>query len=327
MSNTTLDNLINKKKIKAFFTSKDALIFLFFLLLSFCFWYLNSLRKNYEITIPVNVEYADIPTEKVNIDALPKTIQVTLKGHGSYLLPYKIKKTEPIFLNLKEVGVSSNKNLYISGDVLQYHIKSQLHNTTTIVKTNPPEILIPFVQKSEKRLKVIYAGNITFAQQYSFSDSINITPSHVIVYGDKNIIDTMQYLHTEKIDFKNLKDSIKKIVPLQKVPDVQYEIEHVNIHIPVEKYTEKTIEIPIIGINFPQEMELRTFPAMLKVSFFITFSKFNTVNNNDITATINYNDIINNKTGKQKPIIKTTNPFISNIRSNPDEIEYIMEHN
>ena len=321
------DLFINKKKIKAFFTSKDALIFLFFLFLSFSFWYLNSLRKSYEITISVNIEYINIPIEKVNVDALPKTIQVTLKDHGSYLLLYKIRRIEPVLLNLKEVGVSNNNSLFISGDVLQYHIKSQLHNTTTIVKIKPQEIIIPFVEKSSKKLEVKHTGNISFAQQHNFSGNVNIVPLHVVVYGDKNMVDTMQYLYTVRTDFKNLRDTMQKIIPLKKTPGIEYEVDDVNIHIPVEKYTEKTIEIPITGINFPPEMELRTFPAMLNVSFFVTFSKFNSINSNDITATIDYNDIISGKTSKQKPIVKTNNPFISNIRSNPAIVEYIMEQN
>ena len=321
-----LDLLINKKKIKAFFTSKDALIFLFFLFLSFSFWYLNSLRKSYEITVSVNIEYINIPIEKVNVDALPKTIQVTLKDHGSHLLLYRIRKIDPIVLNLKEVGVSNNNSLFISGDALQYHIKSQLHNTTTITGINPREIIVPFIEKSSKELEVKHIWKVSFAQQHNFSGSIDINPSHVVVYGDKNMVDTMQYLYTEKTDFKNLRDTVKQSIPLKKVQGIEYEVDLVNIHIPVEKYTEKTIEIPITGVNFPPEMELRTFPAMLNVSFFVTFSKFNSINSNDITATIDYNDIINGGTSKRKPTIQTNNPFIFNIRNYPAEIECIMEH-
>ena len=323
--NSFLDKFINKKKIKAFFTSKDALVFLSFLLLSFFFWYLNSLRKSYEITVSINIEYVNIPIEKVNVDALPQTIQVTLKDNGSYLLSYKIRRIEPVVLNLKEVDVVNNTGLFISGIVLQQHIKSRLHSTTTIVGINPREIIIPFVEKSSKKLEVKRIGQINFAQQHTFSGDVDIVPSHVVVYGDKNIVDTMQYLYTKRTDFKNLRDTMQRAIPLKKIADVEYEVDQVNIHIPVEKYTEKTIEIPITGINFPKEMELRTFPAMLNVSFFVTFSKFSTISSNDITATIDYNDIIDSTTSKRKPTIKTDNPFISNIRSYPSVVEYIME--
>jgi hypothetical protein len=317
---------IDYKKIKAFLSGKDALIFLFFLLLSFCFWYLQSLRKNYELTLPVKIEYSSIPVEYINEDELNNSsVEVTIKDAGYYLLYYKLNKIEPIVLDLSKTTTSDGNNLYVSSDVLQSNIKANLNNTANIVRTNPAQITIPIVEKSHKTLPVKHVGNITFAQQYTLSDSVKLEPKFVIAYGDKNILDTMQFAFTENANFDNLAVSANETINLKKTPSIQFNENKVNIHIPVEKFTEKVVDVPVVGRGFPKDMELITFPSTIKISFFVPFSKFNAVNANSFTAYIDFNKIENSETSAQKPTIESSNPFIFNVRIKPKEVGYLIE--
>jgi hypothetical protein len=325
MSNKVL-GLFNKKRIKAFFSSKDVLIFLFFLFLSFGFWYLNNLRKAYEMTMQFKINYMNIPIDKVNEDNLPQDIYATIKDQNFYLVSYKINKVNSINIDLKEALTSYRKNsLYISETMLEAAIKEQLHYTTNVSKINPTEIVIPIIRKKEKRIPVKYIGKISYAQQYSSSDSIKITPSHITVYGESSIVDTVSAIHTERINFENLQETVNKNIKLEKISGLQFDTMQVNIKIPVEKFTEKTIEVSILGINLPDNLQLRIFPAHLKVTFFIPFSRFNSVNGNDIEAFINYKNIVNNNTGVATPELKINNPFIFNVRTAPSEVEFLIE--
>jgi hypothetical protein len=277
--------------------------------------------------IPVKINYTHVPLNKINEENLPKEIIITVKEQGFYLFLYKMNKIEPITIDLSPLTkVANNKTMYVSGEKIQTAIKFKLLHSTQILKTYPNRIVIAQVEKAEKTLSVKINGEITFAQQYNISDKVQITPEQIKVYGEKSVLDTMTYVYTETTNFRNLKDTVKQTVKLEKVPYVHYYPENVKISIPVEKYTEKTIEVPIVGDNVPNNMIIRTFPASVKVSFFVTFSKFNTIKKTHFNASIDYNSILNNKSGKQKLHIETDNPSLFNIRTNPSEVEYLIEH-
>ena len=316
--------ILNSKKIKTFLSSKDVFIFLFFLLLSFLFWYMFNLRNVYEITLPVKLSYTNAPIDKINEAALPRNIHIAVKDQGFNLLSYKIHKINPVVIDLRDAA-EQQKNLYISNMLLRARIKDELRHSTEILGIQPDAIAIPVVKKAYKTLPVRFAGKITFAQQYNLSGDINIVPPAINVFGEKAVLDTMQAVYTEAVNFKNLKDTLHKNINLTSAAGLEYSTKKANIHIPVDKFTEKTVEIPITGKNFPKNVGIRFFPSSVSATFFVTFSKFGTASSNSFEAVIDYQSILKNKTGRQKPEIKTHNPFIFNLRTSPAEVEYLIE--
>lgn len=41
----------------------------------------------------------------------------------------------------------------------------------------------------------------------------------------------------------------------------------VDLTLPVDIYTEKTVEVPLHGVNFPADKVLRTFPSKVQITF------------------------------------------------------------
>lgn len=41
----------------------------------------------------------------------------------------------------------------------------------------------------------------------------------------------------------------------------------IEMMLPVDIYTEKTVEVPLHGINFPADKVLRAFPSKVQVTF------------------------------------------------------------
>ena len=59
--------------------NRDVAVFAFFLFLSFIFWYLNSLGKENETGIKYQVEYTNIPKERVITSEQPDELNLFLK--------------------------------------------------------------------------------------------------------------------------------------------------------------------------------------------------------------------------------------------------------
>ena len=90
-------------------------------------------------------------------------------------------------------------------------------------------------------------------------------------------------------------------------------------------FTEKEMLFPVKVINCPPELVVRTFPAQVKVKFNVGLTHYKTVSVNDVKLLINYNDIIKNSTGKQRVQIESKAGYLSNVRIENDEVEFIIE--
>ena len=99
------------KKMKAFLISRDALIFLFFLICSSLFWFTITLNKTYELTVSIPIKYSNVPPEIEFTTELPDSFSVKLKDKGTSMLIYQYKKFDPVVINFNEYSVYSNSNI------------------------------------------------------------------------------------------------------------------------------------------------------------------------------------------------------------------------
>jgi hypothetical protein len=99
--------------------NRNLLIFTFFLLLSFVFWYLNSLSKEVDTVIKYPVTYTNIPEGKTVAGNLSSKLSLVLKGYGYSILRLKITANgNPVAIDLS--GVSYNHS--DDGDSSDYYI-------------------------------------------------------------------------------------------------------------------------------------------------------------------------------------------------------------
>ena len=112
---------------------------------------------------------------------------------------------------------------------------------------------------------------------------------------------------------------------MEPINTVVFEQEKVDITIPVEITTEKSMEISITPINFPKGITLRTFPATVTATFSVGISKFSNVNAKDIFVSLDYNEVIKKSCIKYPLQVNSTNPDIRNLRISPSEVETLLE--
>ena len=82
--------------MKAFLISRDALIFLFFLICSSLFWFTITLNKTYELTVSIPIKYSNVPPEIEFTTELPDSFSVKLKDKGTSMLIYQYTRISPL---------------------------------------------------------------------------------------------------------------------------------------------------------------------------------------------------------------------------------------
>ncbi|MGC3977872.1 MAG: hypothetical protein QM751_06325 [Paludibacteraceae bacterium] len=311
-------------KLKTFFTSKDVLSFILFLLLSTAFWFVHTLDRERQNIIKLPVNYVGIPNDIEIKNKLPNQITVTIRDEGIKLLQYANRKLTPINIDLTRVYFSKGK-IIISPDQLKSKLSNYFLPTTAVLEIAPDSLVVVYQKLATKDLPIKMYGNLQLAQQHILSDSIRYEPSHVKVFGPKHILDTMLAAYTEKINLKNISDTTQLQVKLQSQQDIRYAFNDVSIGIFVEMFTEDNTEIPITIINTPSNLQVRIFPVSVKLAYNVGLSNYKKVSANDIKVVFDYNDVVDSQKRKNKLKIINNSPYLSNLRIDPDEVEFLLE--
>jgi hypothetical protein len=123
--------------------NRDAVVFIFFLFLSFGFWYLNSLGKEAETGIKYPVVYSNLPKDKVITDESSQKLNIFLKGPGYSILKLKFSGNKsPVIIDISKVNYirvpgSKNLNYFIVTSTLTKSLTVQLRSGCEITSIKP----------------------------------------------------------------------------------------------------------------------------------------------------------------------------------------------
>jgi hypothetical protein len=123
--------------------NKDVFVFAFFLLLSFVFWYLNSLGKDIEADIKYELKYINIPSQREIAEDTPGKLSINLKGSGYAIMKLKLtSKSSPLKIdiskvNYKKVPESTKNNFLLVTSGLTKSFKVQLGSEFEIIAIKP----------------------------------------------------------------------------------------------------------------------------------------------------------------------------------------------
>ncbi len=311
--------------------NKKFLIFFFFLLLSTTIWFLNALDKNYitEIAYPVN--YYNFPSNRTETTDLPSYFTLRVEASGYFFLKQKIGRAlYPITINiskyLPEIYLTDTSNFLIRTSLFLGAIENQLPEQVKIIEINPESINFTFSKKSSKIINVLPKIKYKIKRQY-IDKNITVIPSKIIVSGPINILDTLSYIPIVQSNVIDVSGSISQEFLLQPIKNLAYSTNKVLVSINVEKYTESTIDVPVILINNPDTIAIQLIPNKVKLKYCVGLSNFNHIIPAQFMVIADYKDINKNITNKLNITIKEYPAYTFNIKSNPQTVDYIFKNN
>lgn len=315
-------------EIKAFLRRqqwKEALIFFCFVLLALGFWLLQSLQQEYEIDINIPVRYKNVPPNIAFTGTPPEKITVRVKDKGSVLLNYSFGRSfVPIEANMKTMPEKSGK-LIIDKKEIESDIKKQLIATTSLIGFEPQHIDVAYSTRVKKEIPVIFNGSIHTDAGFKISGELTISPNKINVYASDVVLDTLKEVQTVFTEIKKGNKTITRNIQLQKIEGATFDPANITITIPIEEFTEKTLDIPVVCNDLPSHYILRTFPSTVKVNCSIPLSRFKDVSANEFAVNISFSDLEQNTSGSI-PLQLTKKPnWVDATTITPDKIEFILE--
>lgn len=316
-----------KDKVRDFLLTekcREFLIFLFFVAISFGFWMLQTLDGNFETEFTIPLRLKDVPKDVVITSDLQDEVRVKVEDRGTVLLNYMLGRSFlPISINFSDYENSSSR-VVLPYEDLRKRVSSQLNSTTKLLSVYPDSIGFVYSQGKFKKVPVSVSGKITPGIQYYISD-IKLSPDSVIVYAPAEVLKTVQTAYTMPLDCEDLTENTSLRTSLKKIDGAKYDPSFCDVSVSVDMYSEKTVEVPVVGIGFPVNKTLRTFPSKVKVTFKIGLSGYSSVNADDFFIGVKYSDLLKTSKDNIDLVVTTTNPNVSNIRIVPSSVDYLIE--
>lgn len=315
------------EKVRSFLLSKKSrefLIFLFFVFVSFCFWLLQVLNDDYETEFSVPLRLKNVPEDVVLTSELPSELRIGVKDRGTVLVNYMLGQTfYPVMVDFKEYANKGEK-VSVPIEALKKKISSQLNQTTKLLTVKPDTIDFIYTKGKAKKVPVKLQGKIGLDRQYYISDII-YSPDSVMVYAPQEILDTITTAYTQPVELEEISDTTHRRISLANVKGARFTPAFNDITLMVDVYSEKTLEVPVHGVNFPPDKVLRTFPSKVQVTFQVGLSHYKSVTADEFFISVTYEELLNNK-GEKCPIhLKSVPEYVNHVRLNPKEVDYLIE--
>ena len=317
-----------KPKAKAFFSTypwKNTLFFLLFLLLAFVFWLMLFFQKeNVEGNYRIPLKYINIPDDVVFEHPLPDYVEVSITDNGASIFRLDISKKDSLEINVAELAEGGNNSL--QGDQYRQLIRSRLFSSTNIRGYYPMIINLTTSKLQSKELKVVFDGEITTSRANLVADSVTFLPERVTAYGSKESLGKLEHAKTEFTLFKNLKATSQLPISINRVEGVKFIPDKVEIFIPIDEYTERTFEVPILATGMPGNLDVKFFPSRANISFSVTLEEYRKIAPEDFEIRLNYRTFHRNDDGRVELQLSKSPEAIQNVRISPSSVEFLFEN-
>ena len=309
--------------------SHEVLVFCFFLAVSFGFWLLQALNETLEREVQVAVELENVPDDIVIIDSLPSAIGVTLHDRGLTLARHSFSSLfRPNSVEIDFTKYETGKNdaeVYITSSDIQRMLRSVFPASTKIQTVRPDTLRFAYNHGLSRTLPVKLAGSLKASRQ-NYIQSVRIEPDSVRVFAPASILDTMHAVYSDAFVLDELRQTGIFQIAMRKQKLLKYEPAQVSIMVGVGYYTEKSIKVPVIGLNFPADKKLRTFPAQVSITFRVESGRYHAVTAEDFVLATTYEELLENTESTKLLLhLKTVPEGVSDVRISPQEVDYLIE--
>lgn len=319
--------LKTKKQTKDFLLSaksREFFVFLCFFFIAAGFWLLQTLNNDYETEFSIPVRLRNVP-ENVVITSNPVSeVRVRVRDKGTVLLNYMLGKNfYPVILDFKNY-INMGNHVQVQTSQVQKWITGQLNASTALLSMKPDTLEYYYSTGVSKMIPVKLCGNVSAGEQYYLPDTL-FTPDSVRVYAPSDALDTMKVAYTLPLNLDNITDTLEREVTLSAPKGAKYIPASVKLTLPVDMYTEKTVEVPLRGINFPADKVLRAFPSKIKISFQVGMGRFRQITADDFHLVVSYEELVRLGSEKYTVKLRTLPEGVSHVRFNPEQVDFLIE--
>ena len=303
------------------FFRKEWIAFLWCFVMALLFWFLKVLEDDYIHQVQIEINYENLPEDRVFTEPLPENILVEIEAPGWQLIrPYIFGKPSPITLNYEKIeedggSLNLNQNMQLFQDIIPSEAE---------IRSFFPESLHFFHEPKAIRIVPVRKNvHVSTASGYGLSGQIEVEPDSIEVQGALSDINEIEYVETEDLQFENLNaHTEQQALLIHDNTQVNFQQNYVQIIIPVERLTEKSVSVPVEILNKDARYGLQLVPDKVQLTFQIPLSLYGDINEDSFDLVVDaaraYRDSLN-----QLPVKIDSKPDnIQSLRMEPKYLDY-----
>jgi hypothetical protein len=256
-------------------------------------------------------------------------LNLRINGHGFTIIKHKFYSgLSPLKIDVTTSGIApidSGSQLYfLLTRRFREGLSNQIGEELQVISVSPDTLYFILDEIISKSIPVRPSVNLSFKKQYMQKSDGKVLPDSIMVFGPQIIIDTLQWVSTLPIQKSRVNDTIREEILLRPIKTLQYGVEKVSVTIPVEKYTEVSLTIPIEAINLPNKLILKTFPGYITISAMVAVSDYSKISPDIFRAIVNYDDL-HGENNKLKVSLMKVPDFVVNVKYSPKTVDFLIE--
>lgn len=263
---------------------------LFFLALSFLFWIFTKLSKPYTTSVEFDIVYHNIANNQLLLFDVNQSVAAESSASGfrltkNLLFPPKIR------VNASSVFFNGNQ-FFLTESALRRTIQSQVSNHIQIRQVLVDTLYLKLGIASQKKVPVKHTAELIFANGYDLVSPLVFFPDSVEVSGPKAVLDTLNFVTISPISVKKIDASFEENSSLRfPHPSLKSSTSSIRVQAEVDRFTEKTITVPVQTTNLPTDVQIKLFPPTVSIKFKASFLTIKNIKASDFLVTCDYKQI------------------------------------
>lgn len=283
-------------------------------------WISVALSQDYVITINVPVQYSDLPANYSIGSTSVDEVYMQIKGKGWELA--KLELARRVDYNIpvhKRIGHHKN-NL---ADYIEAN--SWITNTFQVLDIAPAQVEYDVEKTGTKTVKVGTNINLVFKPGYGIVSKVTVEPETVEISGPSQILQKIDTVKTEYMEFDNVSDNVNTNIPLEEINGVTVSTKKCKIKFEVQKIVDKTFEgIDVETRSVPYSKELVLYPSKIDVVLRGGINTLGKLTNDSVKAYVDYWLALKENSESIEPVVEI--PKFTTISDvHPKKIEYIIK--
>lgn len=248
-------------------------------------WVFVTMSNSYIFPVKIALDYKNQPLHKAFFALQADTVTALIGGTGWQKLFSGIISAPNRSVSVDLKKLETQNFIVLSGQLSQ--INRKIDKGQQIISFNPDTIYFDFTAHKVKRVPIILESNISYQRQYARTDDVNLKPGFVTISGPAAYINSVTSWKTDSLVVKNASSSIRSMLKLvsPKENNISIYPKSVDVTIPVDEFTEKTLEIPVRVINNSNYSLVTLLPKKVRVTFTVSLNNYPDINPDFFEAT------------------------------------------
>lgn len=303
---------------------KRIAILLMCLICAILAWLFLALNNKYVYSAKTQLIYKDEPQKKAFKALQSNMVDLQVEGTGWQLIFSRLR-IKPPAISVSLQKLNTHNFILLSAQLPK--INEEIDTDQKIISIKPDTLYFDFSKRTNKRVPVKLVSVLHFAKQYYISNAIQVKPAFVNISGPQEELAKITEWPTDTLKIGKLKQSTLTRISVRpnQSPNINIYPASVSVQIPIDEFTEKTVEVPLKLINNLNFYDFKLFPKKVKVTFMVAISNYTKVDEDKIEVTVDVNEWKNlNHQNLSVNITRFPN-FCQLVSIVPNKIKFIIE--